>query len=355
MAFFDKVPLLSSVVSFIKRRKLLSTGILIVLLVIGFFLWPKTPPVVETQKIVKGDIIQSITASGTVTPNKYVNLSFLTGGKVVYLGVKKGDFVKEGQVIAQLDLRSAEKSLQATLKDYANQRNTFDQGLANYNVTRPAEAGTDAVKRILETNQNNLDKAVISTELQSLAKENSVLTTPIAGVVTRADITSAGVNVGATTTFVVADPQDLIFAVDIDEADIGKVRENQVVKLTLDAYPNETISLPITKVDFASHATSTGGTAYTVETALPLNADYRYKIGMSGDGEIIVAQRKNVLIVPLSSVTESSEVYVKKQKTYEKRKVTLGLKNDTDAQVLSGLEAGDEVVLQPSDVEGQIK
>jgi multidrug efflux pump subunit AcrA (membrane-fusion protein) len=133
------------------------------------------------------------------------------------------------------------------------------------------------------------------------------------------------------------------------------VHLGQEVEISLDAYPDEPIHTTVTAIDFASHTTSTGGNAYTVETELPTSADDRYRIGMNGDAEIILNAKKNVLTVPLSAIVDDTYVYVRGEKRFEKKKIRLGIQSDTDAEVKSGLRQGDAVAVNPSDVEKRQK
>ncbi len=335
-----------------KRRTLL---ILIPLIILLFIFWPRPPKPIETATVKKGNIEESITATGTVNAD-YVNLTFLAGGKLAYVGVKQGSNVRAGQTIASLDQQSVQKNLEIQLRAYAKQRETFDQtNQANNNHT-PQDALNDSMKRILQDNQYDLENAVASVELQDLARQQSILTTPISGTVTKADATIVGINIPATTTYTVANFSKSTLDIDIDEADIGKVSVGQPVKITLDAYPDQSFTAIVTSIDFASHTTSTGGTAYTVEAALPNNRDFVYRLGMSADAEIITNEKNNVLLMPLSSVTDDNYVYVKSSKnTYEKRKVKLGLQNDTDTEVIFGLQEGDIVALDPTEAKKLVK
>ena len=94
-----------------------------------------------------------------------------------------------------MDERTVQKNLEIALIDYSKQRLTFDQTLEKNQNRTPAEALNIDMKRILENNQFDLDKAIKSVELSDLAKQDSVLTTPISGIVTRSDVETAGVNI----------------------------------------------------------------------------------------------------------------------------------------------------------------
>jgi HlyD family secretion protein len=335
-----------------KRRLLF---IIIPLIVLAVIFWPRPQKPIETQIVKKESIEEVISATGTIFSETSVDLKFLTGGKLVYLGAKKGDMVKAGQVIGILDQRTVQKNLETELRDYSQQRNTFDETLEDNQNRTIEQALNNDMKRILQNNQYDLEKAVISVELQDLAKQQAVLTSPTDGIVTSADVTTAGINVSATTSFTVADPETMIFKIDIDEADIGKIVAGQKVKVTLDAYPEETIIMDIGDIDFASHATSVGGNAYTVQSQLPLNKETKFRVGMSGDAEITVAKSTHAMTVSLASLTDDSSVYVKKGKTFEKRKVKTGIQSDTEIEIRNGLQEGEEVALQPDEAAKLVK
>lgn len=337
-----------------KNHKRKTALIAIPLIILAIIFWPRPQKPIETQTVKRQDIIESLSATGVVDATS-VNLNFLSSSKLVYLGVKKGDHVTAGQTIAVLDQRTVQKNLENTLRSYAKQRETFDQTRKNNQNRTPEEALNDSMKQILQDNQYDLETAVASVELQDLAKQQAVLTTPIAGVVTRADVEAAGLNVSPTTTFTVADLSNITFNIDIDEADIGKVIVGQKVKVNLDAYPDETFSVSVKSIDYASHATSTGGTVFTVEVTLPETTKFDYRIGMNGDAEIITNEKKNVLAAPLSSIVDDKYVYVKNGHNFEKRNIKIGLRNDTDAEIRSGLTAGEEVAIDPTEAEKLVK
>ena len=335
-----------------KKNKIFSGIILIIIVSLFFFFRPQPPKPIATEAINKGSIVQTVSASGIVGSKSTVNLSFLAGGKLSYVGVKKGDSVTKYQVIASLDQRTAQKNLENALIAYSQQRLTFDTTQEANDNRKPVDALSVTMNRLLQNNQYDLNKTINSVELLALTKEQTSLVSPIAGVVTRADVTVAGVNIGATTTYTVADLDDLVLGIDVDESDIGKIAEGQTIRAVFDAYSDDTVSLRVKSVDPASHTTSTGGTAYTVEAAIP-NQSNKYKIGMNADAEIVINEKEDVLVVPLSSLIDDETVYVQKDKTFEPRKIKIGIQSDTTAEVISGLSADEKVALIPEDVEKQ--
>lgn len=339
--------------SFLFKHKIISV-ILIIIIGIGiYFLRPKTGKPVSTETVTRKEFTQSLSITGTITAEKEVNLTFPISGTIAQLPIKKGDHVEQGSVIATLDQRTALKNLQSTLISYSLQRDTFDQTQDNYQNRRPYQALNDSMRRILQDNQFNLDKAVVSVELQDLAKQQSVLTTPISGIVTKTDAKNAGVTaIAGTTGFTITDPSSLEFKMEVDEADIAKIKEGQKVTVNLDPYPDKTLYLTVKFIDFVTHTTSTGGNAYDVKAILPETKGFDFRVGMNGNAEIILTKKQNVLAIPLSSLVEDNKVYVKTNNKFVKKTLKLGLQNDTSTEILSGLSEGDVIASDPTLVPG---
>lgn len=343
---------LKKLLSFVTSHKIFSAIAAVILIILVLIFRPKPPLAVAVQKVEPTDVVQTVSVSGSVVAKNTANLTFPIGGTISWVGVKTGDTVAVGQTIATLDQRTTLKNLQKALADYNIQRNTYDQTVAdNGNNTNPNNATSDSVKRILESNQFNLDKAVNSVELQDLARQQSILTTPIAGIVTKADVTTPGTTaVLGTTGFTVVDPSSVVFSMDVDEADVSKIKIGQTADITLDAYADKTLHLPINSIDFVSHTTTNGGNAFTVQVALGGNSDYQYRVGMNGDADIVTAKRTHVLAVPLASIVNTNQVYVQEGKKYLKKTLVLGLQSDTEAEVISGLKPGELVVIDPTQI-----
>jgi HlyD family secretion protein len=338
------------IISYIKHHKILSGITLLILVILVYVFFPKPQPPIQTQEVSRKNLIQSVAVNGSVIAKKQVDLSFLSSGTLIYVGAKKGDMVSTGETIAAIDQRTILKNLQNALLIYSEQRNTFDQTIDNNQGRTVDQAISDAMKRILQNNQYDLNKAVISVELQDLAKQQSALVSPIDGILTRTDEVTPGATVTTTSTFTITDPGSLVFAMDVDEADIGKISIGETVNMTFDAYPTETITLPIKRIDFVSHTSSNGGNVFTVEVQLPMDTHFKYRVGMNGNAEIITAEKDNVLTVPLGSIVDNNNIFVKTKTGFLKTVIKLGLENDTDAEVLHGLSEGDMIAVQPSKI-----
>jgi len=341
----------TSPVSFFKRHKVWS-GILVLSLIALFVLFrpkPTIPP--DTQRVAKTNLVQTVSVSGTIDADSKATLTFPIAGKLIWLGFTEGDVVKKYQTIALLDQRTLVQNLLNAQKALDNQQISFDIINDNNGDRTLADTGLSvSAFRQLKQAMDTLDQSKIAYAMQQIAQEQSVLTSPIDGIITHEDVKVSNVNVTTTTTITVVDPHTLVFNMDVDEADIAKVATGEAVKVVLDAYPNDTITLPVSKIDFVSHTTTNGGNAYTVKVNLPTDAKYQFKVGMNGNADIVTAEKDNVLTVPLSSIGDGNNVYIKTANGYKKQSITVGLENDINAEVLSGISQGDMVVLDPSKV-----
>lgn len=296
--------------------------------------------VIETIKPKIQDISQTVSASGKVKSDEEANLTFQTAGQLAWVGVKKGDSVKKWEEIATLDQRALKKNLQKYLNDYFTQRTNFDDDQKTYEVVL-----TDFIKRIRQRSQGSLDNSVLDVEFQDLSIKLSSLVTPIAGIVTRADAETAGVNVNTTTAWTISNPDKIIFNAEIDESDVGKVQEGQEANITLDSFPDKKINGTIGQISYVSHLTSSGATAYDAKIAIENRENLRF--GMNGDVSIITDKKFNVLTLPISAVYEKdNKKYVTTYNNKVKQEVEIktGIESDDDVEITNGLSASDEVI-----------
>jgi len=327
----------------LNHKKLI--GFIAILIVLGFVfrgqikakINPK--PTYKTATVEKKTLEKTVSASGKVKAEEEAVVKFQTSGYLNWVGVKKGDKVKKWQAIASLDKEQLEKELKQELLDYMNNRWDFEKDWHD----NPNSYNVDwDIRQALQKAQFDLDRTVLDVEIKNLAIKYATLWTPIDGIVTAIDMPNAGVNITAAgATFTVSNPDKLIFSAKVDEADIGGVKVGQAAKITLDAYPDQTIDSQVSKVEFTSTTTSSGGTAYEVKFSLPLNAEEKFKIGMNGDISIILAQEPNVLSVPYEAVQEKNGdkyVWVLENGRPAKKTVKIGFSTDADTQILEGVK-----------------
>jgi len=301
---------------------------------------------IKTAVVIKKDLVQTISASGKVKSEKEVVLKFQTSGKLAWVGVKEGDYVKKWQAIASLDKKELKKKFQKYANDYLKERWDFEQTKEDYKETLI----TNEIKRILDKAQFDLNKAVLDYEIADLAVKYATIYSPIKGIVTKVDSPVAGVNITpATATFIIADPEAVYFEADVDEVDVGGVKEDQPAILNLDAYPQEEIKTTVYQVGFQAKTTRGGGTAFPVKIKLPDNKDQKFKLGMNGDVDIIINKKEDILVAPLSALIKRKGkyyVFLVKNGVAQKQEVQIGLKTDEEVEIVKGLRENDRIVIE---------
>lgn len=346
------IPLLTPFLKFLAEKK----WWLILLIIFGLvaFFWyhqaQAKKPKLTFGHPTRQDLTQTLEAAGVVNAKEKASLRFIAGGKVVFLGAKEGDAVKKWQTVATIDARDLQKRLEKNLNLYSQERNSWDQ---------TKDDSKDKVlltkdNRVINTEQLTLNNSVIDVELASIATSNTVMSTPIAGVLVSAPTNVSGVTLGPTDTFTVVNPTSLVFQAEVDEADIAQIQKGQKVSLKLDAYPDEPLETTVRTISYIAVQTSSG-TAFVVEmpvsTAATASAAIldKYRLGMNGDATVELATRQNVLTVPLSATRErDSKFYVDVKtgpETYQEREIKVGLQTDDEVEVTGGLSETDEILL----------
>ena len=334
---------MKKIFKYIKKHWFLT---IILLFLVGFGLYRQVSPTTNdgeaSYKVKKQNLKETLTFAGNINADEKVTLRFQTSGRLNWVGVKEGEYVKKFQTLATLDQRDVKRKLEKTLQDYLIERTDFDQDLDDYKVIT-----NDEVKRILEKSQYGLNKAVLDVELQNLAIEFSKLFTPIEGVVTKVSSPFAGVNMTpAQAEFEVVNPNSIYFSAVIDQTELIGLEEGSKGILTLDPYPDEDINVKIKSISFAP-ITGESGTVYEAKLFFDVdNSTYKYRLGMTGDVEFVIREVKNIVAVPSEFIHPEDlkqYVLVEDNGTRKKSYVTTGEVIDDFTQIKSGLKEGDVI------------
>ena len=328
--------------------------IVIILAIIGFLLYRQNATKVKatkqtTHKVTKKTIKDTLSLSGKIEATEKVALRFQSSGKLTWVGVKEGDYVKKYQTLATLDQRDIQKRLQKYLNTYSQQRLTFDQTKDDDREVIIGLLTPDQRQRTMrayEKSQFDLNNSVLDVELQSIAAESANLISPIDGVVTHADTLQAGVNITpATAEFDIVNPDTLYFSALADQTEVVKLSEGMLGSIIFDAFDDaEPVSTEIRSISFVPKDGETG-TVY--ELKLPVTLDNKgYRLGMTGDVDFVLTEHPNVLAVPVKYISNEGDkqfVYKLVNGTAEKTYIETGLSDDTYTEVTSGLKEGDTV------------
>jgi len=342
--------MLKIVKNFFKKRWYLVIGIFIILLFIFINNRQIKQAKEKTQKtyqVKKETLKETLSLSGEIDAEEKAILRFQTSGRLAWVGVKEGDYVKKYQTIASLDKRDLQNRLDKYLNTYAKQRNSFEQTKDDTWNQQYAfsESLRNEAKRILENNQYDLNNAVLDVEYQNLFVEYASLWTPIEGVVTKVDSPFAGVNITpATAEFEIVNPKTLYFSATVEQVDIVNLKEGLTGMIIFDSFPEKQYQGKIYFISFSPKKEETG-TVYQIKIKLSDEAlSLPLRLSMTGDIEFLIKEKKEVLSVPSSFVKKDKSGYyliVKKDGREVKQQVVLGEEIDGKYVIKDGIFEGD--------------
>ena len=266
---------------------------------------------IQTETLSRGDMENSVTATGTVEPLEQVEVGTQVSGIIARIYVDYNSQVKEGQVIAELDkdvleteLASAKLSVESNKNEYEYQQKSYERTKRLYEQSLVSESE-------YETAEYNYNKARIAYQ-QSVAQEDKARTnlgyatiySPIDGVVISRAV-EEGQTVASSystpTLFTIAnDLRKVQVVADVDEADIGSVLEGAEVTFSVDAYPGEIFEGKVNQVRMEAITTNN---VVTYEVVIHANnPDLKLKPGLTANINIYSMRRNGVLRLPVKAV-----------------------------------------------------
>ena len=328
----------------------------------------------ETARTERIDISNSVTATGTVEPVTKVEVGTQVSGIIDRLYADYNDIVKAGQVIAEMDkvnlqaeLVSSQAQLSAAKTEYEYKEKEYGRIKTLHDKELVSDSEYDSSFYQYETARNAYNQAQASFTKVKRNLSYATITSPIDGVVISRAV-EEGQTVAAgfetPTLFTIAkDLADMQVIADVDEADIGQVKEGQNVTFTVDAYPDDVFNGTVRQVRLEATTTSNVVTYEVVITAP--NPDLKLKPGLTANVTINTLEEKDVLAVPTKALRFNPdpemlrEIGITVEGTAGESARTVWVKNgdsispkavDTDhtsgdkTGIVSGLNDGDVVV-----------
>lgn len=337
------------------KNRVLKLPVIIILVIFsgvaGYFLLRPGPKPLEYASVSRQDLKSVISASGILTGKETVNLKFKGAGKLAYLKVKTGDTVKKGQAIAGLDTQDLSITLQQALNTLRDKQATAEKVLDD--VKNHDTDETFAQKATRTTAEATRDNAYDAVRAAKRAFQDSVILSPINGIVTQqADLSPGQIVSSSDLVAQITNFSEIIFSADVDEADITKVKLGQKAEVTLNAYPDKVFAGKVKEILPQVKTTTSGATTIIVKISLD-KSEIRPTYGLNGQVSIIISESPNTLVIPQEALVGGNEVFVKMGKKVVKRQVSLGIRSDTDAEVISGLSENEEVVKNPEQLPKQ--
>ncbi|HJA97897.1 MAG TPA: efflux RND transporter periplasmic adaptor subunit [Candidatus Alistipes faecavium] len=365
-----------------KRKKWLIAGCIVVAAAGGWMLLHPSKHegiTLETAPTSRITISNSVTATGTVEPVTEVEVGTQVSGIIDRLYVDYNDVVKAGQLIAEMDKVTLQAELESAQAEEASCKTEYEYQLKNYTRTHTlhekelvSDAEYDEAFYLYEKARNAYEQAKAAMVKVERNLGYATITSPIDGVVISRAV-EEGQTVAAgfetPTLFTIAnDLTQMQVVADVDEADIGQVRDGQRVSFTVDAYPDDTFEGVVEQVRLEATTESSVVTYEVVITAH--NPDLKLKPGLTANVTIYTLEKENALSVPtralrfvpdaelLAELEMTAEpepaqsagaakrtVWVVKGQTLSPRQVSAGATSGDRTEILEGLSDGDVVAV----------
>lgn len=378
-----------------KKKKYIFIGLFILLLIVIIYFNLQSQREraikVNVEKVTKQSLTSIVSASGEIKPKKNVNISAQIPGRIVKIGVEEGQQVKKGDFLLQLDpsqyeaevsrnqalinsykadLIRAEAVLKRDESHYERQKRLYEEKLISLEQLEEARTQYEVSKSQYQTYtfQIKQAEAALQSALDNLSK--TVYVSPIDGIITslrveEGEIALVGtMNNPGTVLMTIADLSVMQVEVEVDETDVVGLKIGQKAIVKVDALPDESIEGTVTEI---------GSSAIQTVTATQESKDFKVVItltdppsvlkpGLSASADIITAEKKDVLAVPISALlikevkeTEGGEKTVEKEGVFivdtdQRVKFTpveKGIMGELSIEIKSGLSDGDTIVTGP--------
>ncbi|CAI0805704.1 macrolide transporter subunit MacA [Serratia grimesii] len=336
------------------------------------------PTQFKTVKVVKGDLQQNVLATGQLDAVRKVDVGAQVSGQLESLFVEIGDRVKKGQLLGVIDPQQAKNSIregEATLRELHAQ---LQQAQAEQQLAAVTLQRNQALAKLQAVSRQDLDqaatqlavkKAQVGTIHAQIAKNQASLdTAKINLAFTRIEAPMDGDVVQITTLqgqtviaaqqapniLTLADLSTMLVKAQVSEADIISLKPGQKAWFTVLGDPNRRFDGVLKDIQPTPEKVN-NAIFYYARFEVP-NPEGLLRLQMTAQVHIQLAGVNQVLVIPLAALGDQIadnryHVSIVKQGKEEKREVTIGLRNNIDVQILSGLNIGDEVIVSRGGVE----
>lgn len=343
---------------------------------------------VEVQTVEYTLIKSSILASGTLAFREQVQLRSEVIGQAIAVHVEEADRVKKGDPVITLDPKSYQAQVDQsearvriaqiaierqgllikTLTDrFARQKTMYSKDLVDQDSYERLESELALAKVDQRSLRESLLQARAALDQSAELLSKTRITSPIDGVVIQVDIKvgetviAGTTNIPGSTMMVIADPSETLTEVQVDEADIGQVRENQKADIFTAAYPDTPLSGTIQSIATVARAKAgQQSLSFLVKILLDEQDSMAIRPGMSVRADIYTESSEEALSVPVQAVRYDEElkedakgeeeqafVFVMEDGKAVRKDVKTGISSDSDQEILEGLEEGETVIVGP--------
>lgn len=348
---------------------------------------------VYAEAVARRDISRVVKASGQIDPRLKVNISAHVVGKIQRLYVKEGDAIQAGSpfldlerdaFVALRDAAAAQREIQRSrllqaelaLRDaeikFERARGLRDQGIASKETFEAAELQLNSARQGIEQAREAVTQSAADLKKAQEDLTKTTIYAPLSGRVIALNakegevVVSGTMNNPASVIGTIADLSEILVEVDVDETEVVYVEVGQTARLLVDALPDHPYTGRVVEIGSSGFSKPAQPEVTFFKVKVLLDApDAALRPGMSARAEILTATAKAALVIPIQAVVErkplaekgapaaataDSEikvVFVVEQGKARQRPVTVGLTDETNAEVTAGLAEGAMVVNGP--------
>ena len=352
------------------------TIIILAIIVIAFgfsmvYLYQKNaedPIVYETEKPSKQSIVKKAVATGSILPLEEVLIKPNISGVIEEVYVEGGDYVKSGDLLAKIrvvpnlsalndardDIDEAKINLDDQRRNYDRQLSLFEKGVISKVDLERAEVSFDQAKQTYQAANKRYDIVKTGSTRGLSSAANTLIRSTVSGMVLEVPvevgnqvIESNNFNEG-TTIAAVADVEKMIFEGKVDESEVGKIREDLPLEITVGALEDVIFDAVLDYI--APKGTEENGAIqFEIKGTLTKADSVFIRAGLSANASIILDRADSVLALKEALVQfdpETNEPFVEVatgEQQFERREVELGISDGIYVEVKSGVESEDDI------------
>ncbi|MDK2840599.1 MAG: HlyD family secretion protein [Anaerophaga sp.] len=331
----------------------------------------KSPVVFETEQPEITNIIKKTVATGSIVPRKEIQIKPQESGIINEIYVQPGDVVKEGELIAKIQIipemiqvNEAENRLEKARLSFENAKIEFERSKELYENKVIPESQYLSDKLTFETYRNDLESAENNLELikEGVIKKAGAQTNTLIRATTSGMVLDVPVEVGnsviksntfndGTTVAIVADMGEMVFEGMVDETEVGKIKEGMQLLLTIGALDEEEFQADLEFIS-PKGVEENGAIQFEIKAAVELQEGSFIRAGYSATADIVLARRDSVLAIKEKLITfkdDSTFVEVMTEpQVFEKRLIKTGLSDGINIEVKEGLTEEDKIKVPQS-------
>ncbi len=395
----------SRVALWVTLSTLLVVGILVVMMLMRSGTLPSIE--IETQRVFRTTILQTVTATGVIDPETQVNVSPEVSGEIVYIGVKEGDHVRKGQLIVRINpesmiaqrdeaqavisasqarLAQSQASVLRSEQDLERQKQLAERKLTTLQELEAAETGVKISQAERDAARFNVQQSQAGLRRVRESLNKTSIYAPISGVVTKlhskvGEKVVGAIQMSGTEIMTIADLSVIEAVVDVSENDVVQVSLSDTAELEVDAIPNQKFRAVVSRIANSPKQSGIGTqeqlTNFEVRVRF-IDPDDRFRPGMTATAVIQTDKRENTLAVPIQAVTSREDttgrdkfgingesgvhntqlekaaeksdkpvpiVFVRVGDSVQTRAVTTGIRDNRNIEIIGGLKPTDVVVI----------